>query len=356
MTGPGRLPGHASPEGTARFAERAGREDRTDPGHFRTFLDLTFSSLGMGTYLGRPDEPTDRRVTAAAVTSVSSGAVNVLDSAINYRNGRGEQAIGQALRSLLELGVVRRDELFVATKNGYTADRAALARLEDEGKIRGDEVASECNCLSVPFLAEELPKSLASLGVDTIDLLYLHNVTDEHLPLLGKEAFLERLRSAFDFLERCRSEGKIRYYGLATWDTLRLPANASGYLALEEALTVAQAAGGTDHGFRFVQFPFNMAMPEAALRKNQPVEEELRTLFDAARALGLGTFSSVPLLQGKLPPREALQFARGAPGHLAPLVGHKDPQHVTQNLEVARVPPLEPEEFEGLLHHLTQPD
>ena len=118
-------------------------------------------------------------------------------------------------------------------------------------------------------------------------------------------------------------------YGIATWDCLRVPRAEAGYYSLASAVRIARKVGGEHHGFRFIQFPFNLAMPEAAAVHNQLVGEERLTLFEAAGRLGVACFTSVPLLQGQLaragPKRRglsaaqtALQFARSARGRSVP--------------------------------------
>jgi diketogulonate reductase-like aldo/keto reductase len=87
-------------------------------------------------------------------------------------------------------------------------------------------------------------------------------------------------------------------------------------------------------------------MPEAAVVKNQTVGGQKLTVFEAARKLHLGCFTSVPLFQGQLaregptedgltPAQTAIQFARSAPGTLGPIVGQKRPEHLSENLEVS---------------------
>jgi len=93
------LPPYATPEGTARYVARfAGRVAQ---GHFRQAQGLWVSSIGLGTYLGDPDDATDRAYVEAVKRAVRLGC-NVIDTAINYRFQRSERAIGQALRELLE--------------------------------------------------------------------------------------------------------------------------------------------------------------------------------------------------------------------------------------------------------------
>jgi len=51
---------------------------------FGTAQKLKISSLGIGTYLGQPDDKVDASYAASVVASVESG-INVIDTAINYR-------------------------------------------------------------------------------------------------------------------------------------------------------------------------------------------------------------------------------------------------------------------------------
>ena len=343
---------------------------RLPPEHFRKAPGgLWLTSLGLGTYIGPPDASTDRAVEHAVQLCVSSGRVNVLDTAINYRHQRAERSIGRALGRLVRGGEVARDELFVATKNGYLApDGEAKVPpqkwIDDElvrpGHVDPEDIVGGCHAMSPSYLADQFARSRANLGLETIDLLYLHNAADAQLPAVGPGRFLARLEAAFRLYEGFRSEGSLVTYGLATWDSLREHPSHPSYLALEDAVQLARKVGGPDHGFRFVQFPFNVAMPEAATLKNQPVEGTPFDLFTAARKLGVGCFTSVPLFQGQLaragPKRDgltaaqtAVQFARSAPGNLAPLVGQKSAEHLAENLEVASHRPWRTAAYRELL-------
>ncbi len=112
------IKGYATPEGTAKYRERfAGRANQT---HFRKASRLFLSSIGIGTYLGKPNDETDRRYTEAVTRAVELGA-NVIDSAANYRCQRSEHAIGAALHDLFAAGKVSREELLICTKGGYLA-------------------------------------------------------------------------------------------------------------------------------------------------------------------------------------------------------------------------------------------
>lgn len=327
------------------------------------------SSLGLGTYIGPPDRATDDAVAQAAQICVESGRVNVLDTAINYRYQRAERSLGRGLARAIAKGAVKREEVFVATKAGYLAPDSE-AKVPPEKWVELELVAKEvldpadivdgCHAMSVSFLRDQFERSRANLGLETVDLFYLHNAPDAQLPIIGHDEFVRRLGEAFGLLEELRQSGHIGAYGLATWDCLRAARDSPGYFSLEEAVRLARSVGGDRHGFRFIQFPFSLGMPEAAVHPNQTVSGDRVTLFEAARRLGVACFTSVPLLQGQLArvgpvasglsaAQTAIQFARSAPGTIGPLVGQKDPRHLAENLELATRPPWERREFETYL-------
>ena len=365
------IEGCATPEGTARFRDRATKTRHLPPEHFREERGgRSLSSLGLGTYIGAPDGPTDLAVEQAVTVCLTSGRINVLDTALNYRYQRAERSMGRAVARVVARGEVARDEFFVATKNGYLApdaespvptDRWVESELIRPGILRPEDIVDGCHSMSPSYLTDQFERSRRNLGLATIDLLYLHNAADAQIPAVGLDEFTSRLEEAFRLYERLRDEGALRSYGLATWDCLRTGPKDPRFFALETATRLARKVGGEDHGFRFVQFPFNVAMPEAVTVRNQPIPGSRTTLFEAARKLAVGCFTSVPLVQGLLartgPKREgltaaqtALQFARSAPGTIAPLVGQKRTEHLSENLEIASRPPWSREQFLTLLN------
>src|SRR5271167_3734523 len=60
----------ATHEGTTRYAEKF--RGAAAEGHFRQAESLVVSSLGIGTYLGQPNDATDASYTAAIVAAVES--------------------------------------------------------------------------------------------------------------------------------------------------------------------------------------------------------------------------------------------------------------------------------------------
>lgn len=362
--------GLATADGTARFRQRGVDRRHLPESHFRRGPgELALSSLGLGTYIGAPDAPTDLAVEQSVAVCLTSARVNVLDTAINYRHQRAERSVGRALARAIGTGTVRRDEVFVASKNGYLAPDAESGlrppawvqkELVGPGILRTEDLVDGSHSMSPSYLTDQFERSRKNLGVETIDLMYLHNAPDAQLPVVGRPEFLDRLEMAFTLLERLRDRGRLVGYGLATWDCLRSPPDDPGFFPLETAVKIARKIGGEAHGFRYVQFPFNLAMPEAATFRNQPVGDSVATLFDAARRFGVACFTSVPLFQGQLArsgpkhpglstAQTALQFARSAPGNLAALVGQKRSEHLAENLELAARAPWDPKTFRDYL-------
>jgi aryl-alcohol dehydrogenase-like predicted oxidoreductase len=361
------IEGFATEEGTARFKERHAKN--VAEGHFRSVNGYNLTSVGMGTYLGEPDADTDQMVTDAVKLSIQSGAMNVIDTAINYRLQKSERSIGKALKELVEAGNVNRDEIFISTKNGYVTNDADVPMefwtyiqntLIKSGIIKADDISSGYHCMTIPYLADQLDRSRRNLGLDCIDLMYLHNSVEGQVHDVGIIKFIEMLKEVFQFYEEKRKEGKIRYYGMATWNCFRVHKDSMEYLNLKNVTNVAKEVGGENNGFRFVQLPFNMAMSEALTEQNQEVDGETVSFLDAAKKLGIGVFTSIPLLQGRLlnntMPKFAniestalrcLQFVRSAGA--IPLVGHKRIEHVQENIEIAKIPPFSENEFNQLL-------
>jgi predicted aldo/keto reductase-like oxidoreductase len=195
----------------------------------------------------------------------------------------------------------------------------------------------------------------------------VHNSFESWYQDVTKEEYIEMLRKVFQVYERYRSKNKIRYYGMATWTCFRVPYGSSEYLSLEEIVKLAQSVNegkSNDHGFRFIQLPYNLAYSEALLLKNQNVGDEKNlSILEAASKLNIGVFTSIPLFQGRLlhatipsynseltdPVAKLVQVVRSTPSVIAPLLGQKKPEHVEQNLKIADTPPMQVEEFRSAI-------
>jgi len=336
------IKGRATSSGTARYASRF------RPDFYRQAGDLTVSTLGLGTYLGNPDAAFDQAYSSAVMAAVRGG-VNFLDSAINYRNQRSERSIGSALAALFESGEAQRDEIVVCTKAGFLTQGAV-----DPKTLRDSDVVGGMHSMAPKFIADQIDRSRTNLGIDTLDVFYLHN-PETQLGHITRDQFDNRILDAFSRLEQLVAEGKIGCYGAATWEGFRKPKDGLGVLRLAE---IATRLAGPDHHFRFIQLPFNLAMPEAFTQRPEIIDNVGVSALHAADEVGVTVVASASLLQAKLSqglPTEladkipgldtdaqrAIQFTRSTPGITVALVGMSNAEHVAENLAISRVPPME---------------
>ena len=360
------ISGHATPEGTKKFAERQNEDLQKN---YKNIHNLTLSNVGIGTYLGNPDSETDYLVQSAVKKSILGG-INVIDSAINYRAQKAERAVGNAISQLIENNDISRQEIFVSTKNGYITNDGDIKEdlmqyvMREYGKtgiVKEGDISPGYHCMTLPYLNDQLEKSLKNLGLDCIDLMYLHNSVEGQTHI-SREEFLKNLKDVFNFYEKKRKDGKIRFYGMATWECFRVTQENPLFLQLSEVMDLAMEVGGAEHGFRFIQLPFNLMLDQAYLTKNHNVNGKTVSLLEAAQTFDIGVFTSVPLLQGKLLNTNVipefgdcstsvrlLQFVRSTPGVTAPLIGQKSESHVTENMNIMKIPPLSELEFNELL-------
>ena len=369
------IEGFATAEGTRRFAERFSSLNKVGhfrhPKHVHGPAELLFSSLGLGTYLGEPDEASDQLYTQAVETALRSG-INVLDSAINYRHQRSERNIGAALQTKIEAGEVHREEIIVCTKAGYLSFDGSvpadprgyfMREFVESGIIKPSDVAGGMHCMAPRYLEDQLERSRRNLGLETIDVFYLHN-PESQLGDVPREEFRARMKSAFAAMEKFVKEGKIRWYGIASWNSFRVAESDQAYISLAKCVELAKAVGGDHHHFRFIQMPFNLGMPEAYGLPTQLSGHEHVPPLQFAQEHGIAGIGSASLYQGQLThdlpewlaakigmssdAERALQFARSAPGILTALVGMGKPAHVLENIKAASGTPLPPETFAEL--------
>ena len=357
------VPRHATPAGTARYAARHAERFARDFQRAGPF-GLSLASIGIGTYLGDDSDADDGAYAEAVRRAVASG-VNVVDTAINYRCQRSERAIGRALHGAFLGGETSRDEIVVCTKGGYVPlDGYPPATPEGyQGYLRREfyarnvmtaqDVVSGGHCLAPDFLRDCLGRSRDNLGLDAVDVYYVHN-PEQQLAAVTYEELLDRLRAAFTVLEEAVERREVGVYGCATWSGLRVEPGARGHLALADLVQVARDVAGDAHHFKVVQLPINLAMPEAVRVPTQPLPRgAVVSALEAARELGLTVVASATLMQSQLaanlptPVRElfpslttdaqrAIAFVRSLPGVTTALVGMKRVEHVEENLGAAR--------------------
>jgi aryl-alcohol dehydrogenase-like predicted oxidoreductase len=334
--------------------------------YFRPYDGSVVSSIGLGTYLGDPTDEVDDQYREAIETALEAGC-SVLDTAINYRCQRSERVISEALAA----SEIDREAVFVATKGGFIpfdgdrpTDPEQYVRSEyvESGLVDPDDLARGQHCLAPDFLEDQLERSLANLGLDTIDCYYVHN-PEAQLAERPADAVYDQLEAAFERLERKRDEGVIRGYGIASWDCFRVDEDDESFLSLPEivsrAADAADAVGQERMGLKALQLPYNLVMPEAATAQTQPGPAGPQTPLGYARDVGLHVFTSASIMQGQLaasvpddiadatpgdtPAQQAINVVRSTPGVTSALVGAKQAAHVEENVAAGHSDPMDAE-------------
>ncbi|MDQ6932405.1 MAG: aldo/keto reductase [Candidatus Eremiobacteraeota bacterium] len=160
---------------------------------YRTYpkTDLSVSEVGFGlwtTATGWWGTMDDAQAVNLLREALDLG-ITLFDAADTYGNGRSEEQLATAFRA-------KREQVVYATKFGYDFYNFGGER-KGQQEIPAD--------FSPAFVRFALEQSLRRLDTDVIDLYQIHN------------AHLEQIYSdeLFALLETFRTEGKIRYYGVA---------------------------------------------------------------------------------------------------------------------------------------------
>jgi aryl-alcohol dehydrogenase-like predicted oxidoreductase len=190
--------------------------------------------MGMSQWYG----PTDWDESIATVRRALELGVTFLDTANVYGAGHNEVLVGRAIAG-------RRDEVQLATKFGIDRDVSS-----DERKVHGKRSYVHASC----------DESLLRLGVDVIDLYYLHRPP-------GDAEIEETVGAMAELVEA----GKVRYLGLSEVD--------------DELLRRAHAV-----------HPITAVQSEYSLWTRDPET----TVLPAMRELGVGLVPYSPLGRGFL--------------------------------------------------------
>ena len=191
-----------------------------------------------------------------------------------------------------------------------------------------------------------------------MDIYFLHN-PETQLTKIGYEVFIKKLEGIFELFEDKVQEGKMKAYGLAVWNAFTYEPTNPEYISIEDVYDVACRVAGSNHHFKYLQMPFNLAKTNAYSVANQKMSDgKLYTPLHVAYKLGLGVISSSSLLQmnlfkkafkpevGYVLDKEmvlksdvdlALQFVRSTKGIVASLFSSHEPDHVTCNVSITKI-------------------
>ncbi|MDN4613915.1 aldo/keto reductase [Leifsonia sp. F6_8S_P_1B] len=303
--------------------------ERGLPGTGLRLTELGFGAASLGNlYVETPDE-----VAAATVDAAWEAGIRYFDTAPHYGLGLSERRLGAALRGR------PRDEYVLSTKVGrLLVPRVPPADRDDDiFEVPGD--LTRRWDFTRDGVRRSIDESLARLGVDRIDIAYVHDPDASGVP--GAAA------SAAEALIELREEGVLRAVGIGTNSV-----DAALHLLSETDIDTAMIAGRVtllDHGRveellaaagtrRLVAAAvFNgglLAVPRPASGAHfdyRPAPDEL-----LARA---NRIADVAQAHGATLPQAALAYPLTFPGVATRVVGMRTPEEVSANVALATAEP-----------------
>lgn len=202
----------------------------------KTGFKISEISLGTWQLGGKWGEKFGPVVAELILNKAIDSGINFIDTADVYNDGQSEIAIGKFLKKIDK-------KIYIATKSGRKLNPHNAEGYNEKNIIK--------------FVEE----SLARLGVDTIDLLQLHCPPTE----------VYYREEVFEFLEKLKEQGKIKYYGVSV-ETVREAFKAIEYPNLAS-----------------VQIIYNMFRIKPA-----------GSFFEKAKNRNVGVIVRVPLASGLL--------------------------------------------------------
>ncbi len=301
------------------------------------------SRLGLGTHLGDFSDEVSGQYQKAIAYALQNGIASI-DGAINYRGMRSEKDEGAAIRKLISDGVLQREDFCITSKAGLlfgdiTERMNPRMYLDRELKPRGITEKDFCEydgllqTLNPAFFEIALEKSLQNLGLETIDIHYIH-IPEITRAGTDEASFYDSMESLFCWYESKVAEGKIRYFGLALEFMGKEPENEKWHFELEELKQRALKAGNGDTHLKYVIYEYNIGCSYPVTAVSQTVDGQAVTLAEACRRLGFETVASMPFAMGEAlkdhSAKELLEFALGGADHV--IVGSKSMEHIRELL------------------------
>ncbi|MCP2257785.1 putative oxidoreductase [Streptoalloteichus tenebrarius] len=291
----------------------------------------------MGMSWGYAESQRDDDRSLAVIREAVERGVSFLDTAQVYGDGHNESLVGRAIADL-------RDDVVVATKTGLVVEDLAARRMRRDGTPRHVRASAE--------------ESLRRLGVEAIDLLYLHRV-DPAVPL----------EETWGAMAELVAEGKARRLGLSevtvaeaerahaihpvaaiqselslwTRDALGVPGErgAGAAAGADDAADVGDVVGWcAAHGAAFVPFsPLGRGFLTGTVDASGLEDGDFRATNprfqrDAAAANEriVDVARRVAARHDATPAQVALAWVLARGEHVIPIPGTRSPRHLRENL------------------------
>jgi aryl-alcohol dehydrogenase-like predicted oxidoreductase len=279
--------------------------------------------MGMSEGYGERAERDEQESIATIHRALDMG-VNFLDTADIYGPHENERLVGRALQG-------RRSQAVLATKFGFVADRAQAKTRPIDG--RPEYARAACDA------------SLQRLGVETIDLWYLHRA-DPSVPI----------EDTVGAMAECVRAGKVRYLGLSeiTAETLRRAHAVHPISALQSEYSMwtrdpeenGTLATCQELGVTFVAFsPLGRGFLTGTVRSTDALaSDDMRRRLPRFQGENLAqnmrlvdAVTQLASKRGCTPAQLALAWVLGRGEHIVPIPGTKRRVRLEENAAAARI-------------------
>lgn len=306
-----------------------------------------YSKLGLGTFIGDFSDEHSRLFRESISFALSNG-INFIDTAINYRGMRSERDIGIVITRLVEEGIIKRNQFIVSSKAGIIPGDGEIMlrpiyymgeKLIDTGILGTEDVYMEDTLwltMNPKYYEYALDVSRHHMNLETIDIYYMHEL-ELSMRHYGPEEFYKRLKGIITAYENMVSEGKIREYGMATWEAFQLDPGNDKYISLEKVMEVVESVT-VNHHFKHLMVPLNLHMKESAENRSQSYKSESLTVIECAEKFGIDVHISGPLGQGQAVDsssiKEYITYLLNDSGCHSFFIGSKHIEHIKENLSI----------------------
>jgi aryl-alcohol dehydrogenase-like predicted oxidoreductase len=325
---------------------------------------IRISEIGLGTW-GMGGAATgwsgsDDTQSIAAIHRALDLGLNFIDTALSYGNGHSERLIGQALRQ--SGGKTVHIATKIPPKNGFQNARTADTPLREAFPAEHIIAATE--------------ESLRNLQREVIDLQQLHVWHDAWLNASesAESPELQELHDLFDAIDRLKSQGKIRAFGISILrnnpnnslalvrsglvDAVQVFYNIFDQRPEAELLPLCEqhnvgvlARVPLDEGGLTGSITAETTFPEGDFRNGYFQGDRKREVHERAHAIVQDLRAADPGLTIEDLPRIALQYVLAHPAVTATIPGMRSARNVERNCAASSYLPLTPQCMEILHRH-----
>lgn len=248
--------------------------------------NVDLSSIGFGAY--RISLKSEKH--KQSLLSALNNGVNLIDTSTNYTNGESEELIGNVLSENKNIKPV------VISKVGYIQGQTVktLYDLNRQGKAMEDLVDLGENLkhsIHPDFIERQLDESILRLKNTGPHYYLIHNPEyffDQEGRENSSDEYYARIEKAFRKLQELTDQKKISGYGISS-NTFAISPKEEKYTNLLTLYKIAESIK-EDHGFKFIQFPYNLIETGATT-----YDIEGKSLVQWAKYFGISTLANRPL-------------------------------------------------------------